>query len=245
MRQLKDARQFFHSGALTRVRDVVAYFNAGVPADPTAGAARTLDPRFTSPRGAGTTGLGLSEAQVDDITDFLENGLHDPTFAALFQPTADDLAYSTKHPTLAAKGAKDGQLLSGAAIDDNDPLAKRDQGLEFLNVTPQVTLAPSSTGNTDTWLITNRSASVIDTHLLVILTNLAAEVTVDATSKTTGQALPGGTSSGEPAGEPYYRIYLPNGVLNPGQSTSLTVTRTGGGASTSYTPKLLSGQGKP
>jgi cytochrome c peroxidase len=245
MRQLKDARQFFHSGALTRVRDVVAYFNAGVPADPTAGAARTLDPRFTSPRGAGTTGLGLSEAQIDDLTDFLENGLHDPTFAASFQPTADDLAYSTKHPTLAAKGAKDGQLLSGAAIDDNDPLARRDQGLEFLNVTPQVTLAPSSTGNTDTWLITNRSASVIDTHLLVILTNLAAGVTVDTTSNTTGQALPGGTSSGEPAGEPYYRIYLPNGVLNPGQSTSLTVTRTGGGASTSYTLKLLSGQGKP
>lgn len=245
MRQLKDARQFFHSGALTRVRDVVAYFNAGVPADPTAGASKTLDPRFTSPRGAGTTGLGLTEAQLDDITDFLENGLYDPTFAASFQPTADDLAYSTKHPTLAAKGAKDGQLLSGAAIDDNDPLAKRDQGLEFLNVTSQVTMTPTTAGNQDTWLITNSSAAVIDTHLLVILTNLAAGVTVDAVSKTTGQALPGGKSSGEPAGEPYYRVFLPSGVLNPGQSVALTVTRTGGGSSASYTPRLLSGQGKP
>ena len=86
---------------------------------------------------------------------------------------------------------------------------------------------------------------MIDTHLLVILTNLAAGVQVDAISKTTGEARPGGTSSGEPAGEPYYRIYLPNGVLDPGQSTSLTVTRTGGGSSASYTLKLLSGQGKP
>jgi len=245
MRQLKDARQFFHSGALTRVRDVVAYFNAGVPADPTAGATRTLDPRFTSPRGAGTTGLGLTEAQLDDITDFLENGLYDPTFAASFQPTADDLAYSTKHPSLAAKGAKDGLLLSGAAIDDNDPLARRDQGLEFLDVTSQVTMTPTTAGNQDTWLVTNSSAAVIDTHLLVILTNLAPGVTVDAASKTTGQALPGGKASGEPAGEPYYRVFLPSGVLNPGQSVALTVTRTGGGSSASYTPRLLSGQGKP
>jgi len=245
MRQLKDARQFFHSGALTRVRDVVAYFNAGVPADPTAGASKTLDPRFTNPRGAGTTGLGLTEAQIDDITEFVENGLYDPTFAASFQPTADDLAYSTKHPTLAAKGAKDEQLLSGAAIDDNDPLARRDQGLEFLNVTSQVTMTPTTAGNEDMWLITNSSAEVIDTHLLVILTNLAAGVTVDAVSKTTGQALPGGKSSGEPVGEPYYRVFLPSGVLNPGQSVALTVTRTGGGSSASYALKLLSGQGKP
>jgi Di-haem cytochrome c peroxidase len=245
MRQLKDARQFFHNGAFTRVRDVVAYFNAGVPADPTAAAAATLDKRFTSPRGAGTTGLGLTESQIDDITDFLENGLYDPTFAASFQPTADDLAYSTKHPTLAAKGAMDGRLLSGAAIDDNDPLARRDQGLEFLNVTAQATLSAKTVGNTDTWLITNRSTSVIDTHLLVIVTNLAAGITVDSTLKTTGAALPGGTSSGEPAGEAYYRVFLPSGVLNPGQSISVPVTRTGGGTSASYTLKLLSGQGKP
>jgi hypothetical protein len=245
MRQLKDARQFFHNGSFTRVRDVVAYFNAGVPADPTAGAAATLDPRFTSPRGAGTTGLGLTDAQIDDLTDFLENGLYDPTFAASFQPTADDLAYSTKHPSLAAKGAMDGRLLSGAAIDDNDPLARRDQGLDFLNVTPRVTMTPTTAGTQDTWLITNTSAAVIDTHLLVIVTNLAAGVTVDATAKTTGVALPGGTSSGEPAGEPYYRVFLPSGVLNPGQSVSLTVTRAGGGSSASYALRLLSGQGKP
>lgn len=60
LRQLKDARTFFHSGSFTRVRDVVAYFNDGIPADETAGAEPTLDPRFTSPRGAGTRGLGLT-----------------------------------------------------------------------------------------------------------------------------------------------------------------------------------------
>ena len=53
MRQLKDARTFFHNGSFTKLRDVVAYFNAGVPQDPTAGAAVTLDARFTNPRGAG------------------------------------------------------------------------------------------------------------------------------------------------------------------------------------------------
>ena len=39
LRQLKDARNFFHNGSFTKVRDVVEYFNAGVPQDPTAGAA--------------------------------------------------------------------------------------------------------------------------------------------------------------------------------------------------------------
>jgi cytochrome c peroxidase len=82
LRQLKDARTFFHNGSLTRVRDVVEYFNAGVPQDPTAGAAPTLSPRFTNPRGPGfPNGLGLTEQQVDDLTDYVENGLYDPAFA--------------------------------------------------------------------------------------------------------------------------------------------------------------------
>src|SRR5206468_5856479 len=125
LRQLKDARTFFHSGSFTSVRDVVRYFNAGVPQDPTAGAAPTLDPRFTNPRGNGTpAGLGLTEAQIDDVTDFVENGLYDPSFVDTFQPNRDDLAYSKNRPDLAALGAKDGMLLSELAIDDNDPLAR-------------------------------------------------------------------------------------------------------------------------
>jgi hypothetical protein len=124
-------------------------------------------------------------------------------------------------------------MLSGLAIDDNDPLARRDQGLEFLNVTPQVQVQLiSSAGNQDEWLITNMSSAVIDTHLLVIVTGLPAGVTVNAKETTT-------------AGQPYYRMFLPDGVLSPGQSLSRTVVRTGGGSSSSYTFQLMSGQGKP
>lgn len=234
MRQLKDARTFFHNGSFTKIRDVVSYFNAGIPQDPTAGAAATLDPRFTSPRGSGTEpGLGLTEAQVADITDFLDNGLYDPSFVTTLQPSTDDLSYSKNRPDLASLGAKDGLMPSGLAVDDNDPLARRDQGLEFLNVTTQASVQLTSTsGNQDVWLITNTSNSVIDTHLLVVINGLPAGVTIDAAEKTK-------------AGQPYYRIFLPEGVLNPGQSVSRTITRTGGGASNAYTFQLLSGQGKP
>jgi cytochrome c peroxidase len=244
LRQLRDARQFFHNGSFESVRDVVEYFNAGVPQDATAGAEPNLDERFTNPRGEGTQGLGLTPEQVDDLTDFLENGLYDETFAASFQPTADDLNYSEMHPSLAAAGAVDGVLPSGLAIDDNDPLARRDQGLEFLDVTAQASLSVSTAGSVDTWVITNTSDSVIDTHLLVIVTGLASGVTVDAPEQTQNRALPGGVSSGEPVGEPVYRLFLPEGVLNPGESISVEVHRTGG-SSDSYALKLLSGQGQP
>ena len=244
LRQLRDARQFFHNGSFDSVRDVVEYFNAGEPQDKTAGAEPNLDKRFTSPRGEGTRGLGLTPEQIDDLTDFLENGLYDATFAESFQPTADDLKYSVNHPTLAAAGAKDGLLLSGSAIDDNDPLARRDQGLEFLDVTAQVTMKVSTKGSTDTWVLTNNSSSVIDTHLLVIVTGLAKGVTVTAPEKTTNRARPGGVASGEPVGEPVYRLFLPDGVLAPGASISVDIARSGG-SSGSYKLKLLSGQGQP
>jgi len=234
LRQLKDARTFFHNGSFTKVRDVVSYFNAGVPQDPTAGAADTLEPRFTHPRGKNTEhGLGLSEPQIDDLSDFIENGLYDQAFVDALQPSGDDLAYSKKRPDLAALGAKDGMMLSGLAIDDNDPLARRDEGLEFLDVTAQTTATLSaSSGQQDDWVISNTGSSVIDTHLLVILSGLPAAVTIRNTSSMTK------------TGEPYFRIFLPGGVLNPGQSIGLTVSRSGG-ASSSYTLKLLSGQGKP
>ena len=46
LRQLRDARTFFHNGSLSSVRDVVRYFNEGAAQDAVAGAAPTLDPRF-------------------------------------------------------------------------------------------------------------------------------------------------------------------------------------------------------
>ena len=149
----------------------------------------------------------------DDLTEFLENGLYDPSFVTILQPSVDDLAYSKNRPDLAALGAKDGMMLSGLAIDDNDPLARRDEGLEFLDLTPQASVQlSSSSGNKDEWLITNTSNSVIDTHLLVIVAGLPAGVTVDAKETTT-------------TGKPYYRMFLPDGVLNPGQSISTTVMK--------------------
>ncbi len=126
-----------------------------------------------------------------------------------------------------------GCLLSGLAIDVNDPLARRDQGLEFLDVTAQakVTLS-SSSGEQDEWVIANTGNTVIDTHLLVIVTGLPSGVTIRNTTSTTKN------------GEPYFRVFLPDGVLNPGQSIALNVTRSGG-SSDAYSFKLMSGQGKP
>ena len=94
---------------------------AGAPAqrrrtqDPDAGAAPTLSSRFTHPRGAGSAReLGLGGGQVDDIADFIENGLFDPAFATFdlrssvaeetfrpstfFQLSPIDFTYSTYRP---------------------------------------------------------------------------------------------------------------------------------------------------
>ena len=146
LRQLKGVGTFFHDGAprFTNVRDVVEYFNQGVPEDPLAGAAPTLDARFTHPRGPGSpSGLGLTETQVDELTDFIENGLYDPAFShydpesptRLFELDPKELAYSKYRPDLAALGAVDGLVLSGRAMNNNDPLTRRDEGFEFLDVT--------------------------------------------------------------------------------------------------------------
>jgi Di-haem cytochrome c peroxidase len=245
LRQLKDARTFFHNGSFTEVRDVVEYFNVGVPQDPTAGAAPTLSARFTNPRGAGyPRGLGLSEEQVDDLADFIQNALYDPAFAHYdpmsstdtLQPNERDLTYSKYRPDLAALGAKDGFMLSGLAIDDNDPLARRDEGLEFLDVTAQAAVSRlDSDDDADAYRITNDGTSVIDTHLLVVVSGLPTDVRLLNSS---------GTTSG---GDPYRRIFLPNGLLQPGEGIEVTLRFVGrdGNQPTSYSLKLLSGQGNP
>lgn len=152
MRQLKGSKFFFHNRAFKNVRDVVQYFNHGVPQNPVTGAANTFSPRFSNPRGSSfPPGLGLSESEVDDITEFLRNGLYDPGFVKYdpnsttitMQPNARDLTYSKYRPDLAALGAKDGFMPSGLPISVNDPLSRRDAGLEFLNVTSQLTTTQS------------------------------------------------------------------------------------------------------
>jgi hypothetical protein len=249
LRQLKDGGNFMHNGLFTKVRDVVAYFNAGVPQDPTAGAAATLDARFTHPRGPDTqAGLGLSPGQVDDITDFLQNALYDPAFRDYdprsttdsFQPNKRDLTYSKYRPDLAAMGAKDGFMPSGLPVDNNDPLSRRDAGLEFLNVTAQAVpsrIYSDTLGNRqlDVYKITNNGTTVVDTHLLTIARGLPPEARLQNASGMTK------------TGDPYLRLFLKQGVLQPGESTfaALFFQRPPRAGRVNYRLELLSGQGNP
>jgi len=262
MRQLNGSRFFFHNGSFTNLRDVVQYFNAGVPQNAVTGAASTLTPRFTNPRGPGfPRGLGLSDREVDDITDFLENALYDPAFVKLapnsttrtMQPNARDLTYSVYRPDLAALGAIDGFMPSGLPISNNDPLSRRDAGLEFLDVTSQARTQLTSSrsterGRQDVYKITNtNSSTVIDTHLLIIVQGLASQFQLENASGTTSN------------GAPYIRVFLSDGVLLAGQSITQTLTFTrrepvkaeGEGQEgrrvpvTGYSLHLLSGQGNP
>jgi cytochrome c peroxidase len=266
LRQLKDARLFFHNGAFSTVRDVVQYFNAGIPQDAAAAdpAIGTLTWRFTHPRSNGTAqgprGLGLSASQVDDLTDFLENSLYDPAFAkfdpkwpnTFFQLSPIDATYSKYRPDLAALGAVDGRPPSGRPQDNDDALSRRDMGLEFLDVTAQAHVSRIDSDRrgrgrqTDTYKITNNSTSVIDTHLLVVARGLSGRAWLDNASGVTS------------AGDPYLRVFLADGVLQPGQSIVQRLVfqrshRHGHGrdreredsAPMNYRLELLSGQGKP
>jgi cytochrome c peroxidase len=236
LRQLKDARFFMHNGSFSSVRDVVQYFNAGLAQDPEAGAAPTLSPRFTFPRGAASQhGLGLNLQQVNDLTDFIENGLYDPGFAQDFEMSERDFTYSKYRPDLAALGAKDGRPPSGLAPNNNDALSRRDMGLEFLDVTKQVGTQITSNAGGDTLNLTNTSPTVVDTHLLIIVEGLPQGVELSNASGMTKDS------------RPYLRIFLKDGVLNPGQSIKeeLQFKRPAGMAKVNYTLKLLSGQGKP
>ena len=251
MRQLKDGRNFFHSGMFTKVRDVVEYFNAGVPQDPSAGAASSLSARFTNPRGAGyPRGLGLSKRQVDDLTEFLEDALDDPAFVTFdpksstdtLQPNVRDLTYSKRSELNGVPGLIDGLMPSGLAIDDNDPLARRDQGLEFLDVTSQLSIRLVDSdryawGQSDRYRITNNSTSTVDTHLLLIAKGLGNGARLVNASGVTN------------AGEPYLRVFLPEGVLMPGQTIVRTLSFQQASKSEQVRPRYsinaLSGQGKP
>jgi cytochrome c peroxidase len=249
LRQLKDAKTFFHSGEFTSVRDVVQYFNAGVPRNAQAGAAPTLSTRFTQPRGAGTpAGLGLSEQQVNDLTAFIEDGLYDPAFAkfdpqfpmTFAQLSPLDTTYSVYRPDLAALGARDGFPISGLNEDNNDALSRRDAGLEFLNVTSQalpkrVYSDTLGSRQLDVYKITNNGTTVVDTHLLTVAKGLPAQVVLNNAAGSTA------------AGEPYLRLFLTAGVLAPGESTyaAFFFTRPANVPRVNYTLQLLSGQGKP
>ena len=272
LRQLRDAQFFFHNGSFTSVKDVVRYFNAGVPQNAQAAAASSFTTRFSHPRGPGSPrGLGLSDDQVEDLTDFIENALYDPAFVH-FDPnsTTDtiklnerDVTYSVYRRDLAALGAIDGRPGSGRPQDNDDALSRRDAGLEFLDVTNQVSVAliadssrrddddgdrPGADGDREgkrhggrggeerrMYRLTNNGTSPVDTHLLVIARGLSFQVEMTNASGRTN------------TGDPYRRVFLPNGVLAPGQSIDVTLRfrRHRQSPPVSFTLTLLSGQGNP
>jgi hypothetical protein len=158
------------------------------------------------------------------------------------QPNERDLTYSKYHPELVALGAKDGFMLSGEAIDDNDPLTRRDEGIDPpIDVTSEVTIVRVDRTvrwgrQRDVYRITNSSASVIDTNLLMIAESLPRNVQL--IGRHTGIAS---------NGAPYLRLFLTDGVLLPGQSTTQTLDFKvpQGVARVSYNLDLRSGQGNP
>lgn len=83
--------------------------------------------------------------------------------------------------------------------------------------------------------ITNTGTSPVDTHLLVIARGLSFQVEMTNAS--------GRTSTGDP----YRRVFLPNGILAPGQSIVVTLRfrRHRQSPPVSFTLTLLSGQGNP
>src|SRR5262249_10379520 len=153
-----------------------------------------------------------------------------------------DVTYSVYRPDLAALGAIDGRPGSGRPQDNDDALSRRDMGIEFLDVTAQVEsrrvdsrLFLGGLVRVDPYRMTNHSPSVVDTHLLVVAEGLPDRVRMINAS---------GITSG---GDPYLRVFLPDGVLSPGQSITrqLVFLRSPRAPAASYSLGLLSGQGNP
>jgi len=65
---LKDIGFYFHGASKRSLREVVEYFNKGVPENPEVPKSQ-ISPFFRP--------LGLSEQEITELTDFLENGLYD------------------------------------------------------------------------------------------------------------------------------------------------------------------------
>lgn len=96
---VKDMPFYFHGSSQTNLREVVEYFNAGVPENDRIPSTNISE--FFHP-------LGLTEAEVDDLTAFLAEGLHDARLER-YVPT---------------------EVLSGNCVPNNDPQSKRDLGCD-------------------------------------------------------------------------------------------------------------------
>lgn len=94
---LKDVGFYFHGASKTSLREVVEYFNAGIPENPDV--PTTQISSLFHP-------LNLSKQEVDDLTEFLENGLFDPKLDR-YAPT---------------------RTMSGNCFPNNDPQSRKDMG---------------------------------------------------------------------------------------------------------------------
>jgi cytochrome c peroxidase len=94
---LKDFGFYFHGASKTSIREVVEYFNNGVPENRDVPITR-ITPLFRP--------LHLTDAEIEDLVEFLENGLYDP----------DLTRYSPDH------------ILSGNCFPNNDPPSQVDLG---------------------------------------------------------------------------------------------------------------------
>ena len=83
--------------------------------------------------------------------------------------------------------------------------------------------------------MTNNGSLIVDTHLLMVVPGLSNQIQLENASGVTS------------TGDPYLRVFLPDGVLLPGQSilTTLLFKRQAHAPPVSYTLILLSGQGSP
>ena len=94
---LKNADFYFHGASKNSLREVVEYFNNGIPENPDVPVSQVA---------AQFRPLGLTEQEISDLVEFLENGLYDPNLER-YAPA---------------------QVLSGNCFPNNDPLSRVEMG---------------------------------------------------------------------------------------------------------------------
>lgn len=94
---LKNADFYFHGASKNSLREVVEYFNNGIPENPDVPVGQ-IAPQFRP--------LGLTEQEIADLVEFLENGLYDPNLER-YAPV---------------------QTMSGNCFPNNDPLSRVEMG---------------------------------------------------------------------------------------------------------------------
>ena len=134
---------------------------------------------------------------------------------------------------------------SGLCPSNNDALARRDRGLEFLDVTSNVAatliridIDAANQIQTHHLTLTNISSQPVNTHLILCLMTMTPGVqAMDAEGQTTVTPL---------RGVPYLRFFIPDGQIPPDGSMDILVRfRAGATTKVAYTLDFLSGQRKP